>query len=332
MVAEVGDYSRLPKSSPTGRSAVSLTAGESESRSAARSLIRPEMLGSTAEYFNRKMGANVVKPGQVEQMLLTRGNADFDGNYLADITDTDDDDGSNRNYSDQTYEGKTYPVDKLVNLPRFIMEDTKPFEFVNEPQYVPDNLRIPYDRMLFELGPEDDRHLVVVWQLDERGVGFYYLQTDQPNPFTIGMRANAYLKADGSLEIKLARKVFDREISERCVNTIIGFIAEFSIGNTIIGTQPRPKSENVPNARDGHAYRIVRVVMGVKTISKPWQGGTHASPREHERQGHWRRVKGERRWFNAVTVNKGVKGRVDKAYYVSKKEQQPTSETPTQEV
>jgi hypothetical protein len=290
--------------------APNLTPAElSESMQAVRALIRPEVIGSTSEYTNRKL-------------ILMGVNGDFDGNYLSDFTDEED--GSNRNWSDQTYEGTAYPVAKLVNLPRFIMEDTKPFEFALSSQSVPDNLRVPYDKMLFELGPEDDRHLIVIHQIDERAIVLYYLQTDQPNPFTIGMRANTYLQADGSLVIKLAKKVFDRAISERCVNTIIGFIAEFSVGNTIIGTQPRPKPENVPNARDGHAYRIVRVVMGVKTIAQPWQGGTHASPREHERQGHWRRVKGERRWFDAVTVNKGVPGRVDKAYYVSKNNPSPT--------
>ncbi len=44
-------------------------------------------------------------------------------------------------------------------------------------------------------------------------------------------------------------------------------------------------------------------------------GGTHASPIEHERRGHWRTYKsGKRTWVDAITVNKGVGGRIEKDY------------------
>lgn len=45
-------------------------------------------------------------------------------------------------------------------------------------------------------------------------------------------------------------------------------------------------------------------------------GGTHASPREHVRRGHWRRTRsGERRWIGPVVVNEGSKvGKIEKEY------------------
>jgi hypothetical protein len=272
-----------------------------------------------SEYFNRKAYLSDPKHAQMGRGMLNP----FLHEHQADITDEPD--GTNLNRRPLMTPLPGFPIDELVNLPRFIMEDLSPFAFVNEPQYVPENLQMPYPKILFELGPEDDKHLIVVRQAGfAQAIAFEYLHTDRTVPFMIGSMAHAEVNKDGTMDIMIMPYSTDKELAHRCVHAVIGFIAEFSVGNTIIGTQPRPKNPDVPPVKEGRKFRIVRVITGVKTIAKPWQGGTHASPREHERCGHWRRVKGERRWFPAVTVNKGVIGRVDKAYYVSKKAQPAT--------
>lgn len=271
------------------------------------------------EYFNRKMmlnqpkysptGAGVINP------FMFGANADFDGNALS-------------NHIESTFGGDAlipptpipgFPIDELVNLPRFIMADVAPFAFVNEPQYKPTNLRLPYPKILFELGPEGDRHMVVVTQRGQGGFDFSteYLHTDKDTPFEVGAMSYVDLTHDETLYIQQETYQTDPAVAAWTLMAIIGFIAEFSVGNTIIGTQARDPNRVIPEPGTTRKYRIVRVVMGVTKVCKPWQGGTHASPREHERMGHWRRVKGEPRWFPAVTVNKGVIGRVMKEYHVN---------------
>lgn len=262
-------------------------------------------------------------------LTLTAPNADFDGGLWADLTDNPDGSNDNRRPVDVI---PGFPIDELVNLPRFIMNDPAPFAFVNEPQYKPTNLRLPYPKILFELGPEEARHLVVVTQSGEGGFDFRteYLHTDKETPFEIGAMSHVDLGYNGSDILGVNQMVYqtDPAVAMWTLMAIVGFITEFSVGNTIIGTQARDLNRVIPAPGTTRKYRIVRLVMGVTKVCKPWQGGTHASPREHERMGHWRRVKGEPRWFPAVTVNKGVIGRVMKEYHVRKKTSSPAIQGP----
>lgn len=66
---------------------------------------------------------------------------------------------------------------------------------------------------------------------------------------------------------------------------------------------------------------VERYIVYTLDKTKPKQyksvhkGGTHASPVEHERIGHWRTYKsGKKVFVAAVTVNKGKGGRVEKDY------------------
>jgi hypothetical protein len=63
-------------------------------------------------------------------------------------------------------------------------------------------------------------------------------------------------------------------------------------------------------------YHVVRLLSDKKYTSNP-SGGHHASPREHERRGHWRNSKlGKRHWVPCSKVNKGAGGVVSKEYIV----------------
>lgn len=296
-----------------------------ETSAAGKALLNIGSPLSDVEYFNRRM-MNDTGRGRINPFMPS-GNADFDGNELERYDITDNADGSNYNFRPPKPPTKIpgFPMDELVNLPRFIMEDCAPFAFVNEAAYKPKSLHIPYPKMLFELGPPDARHLVVVTQRGTHGFDFSteYLHQDKETPFEVGAMSHVDLSHGDILEINQMVYQTDPAVAEWTLMAIIGFIAEYGIGNTIIGTQARDPNRVIPPPGTTRKYRIVRVVMGVTKICKPWQGGTHASPREHERIGHWRRVKGEPRWFPAVTVNKGVIGRVMKEYHVSKRNKTP---------
>lgn len=70
-------------------------------------------------------------------------------------------------------------------------------------------------------------------------------------------------------------------------------------------------------------YEIHRVTIDPTTVlvtNKEHQGGTHASPRWHERRGYWRTMKksGKRVWVRACEVGKKSNGMVYKDYEVVK--------------
>lgn len=102
------------------------------------------------------------------------------------------------------------------------------------------------------------------------------------------------------------------------------------IGTFLRGLQ-KPTQAHVPVARksfinskraakgkgavlfDWHTVQIAPV-----TKKMPYQGGTHASPRLHDRRGHWRNMKsGKRVWVRNCKVGDASKGVVFKDYEVN---------------
>lgn len=65
------------------------------------------------------------------------------------------------------------------------------------------------------------------------------------------------------------------------------------------------------------SYTTVQL-PGVKSERKPHHGGTHASPRQHERRGHWRTYRsGKRVWVKNCVVGDPSLGHVKHAYVVT---------------
>lgn len=80
-------------------------------------------------------------------------------------------------------------------------------------------------------------------------------------------------------------------------------------------------SGNLHTAGEMKTENDVSVVWMSGVIKRPTEhlGGTHASPREHERAGHWRTLQnGKRIRIKALTVNKGTKGKIEKTYRINK--------------
>ena len=68
------------------------------------------------------------------------------------------------------------------------------------------------------------------------------------------------------------------------------------------------------------SYTTVQL-PGVKSERKAHQGGTHASPRRHERRGHWRTYRsGKRVWVKNCVVGDPSLGHVKHAYVVTQGE------------
>lgn len=65
------------------------------------------------------------------------------------------------------------------------------------------------------------------------------------------------------------------------------------------------------------SWRTV-VVEPSKPPAGPSLGGTHASPRQHDRRGHWRIVRGKQVWVRQCVVGDASRGMVSKDYLVRK--------------
>lgn len=63
--------------------------------------------------------------------------------------------------------------------------------------------------------------------------------------------------------------------------------------------------------------RILTIDAGKSISAGSGQGGSHASPRQHLRRGHIRRLQDKNVWVNACVVGRAETGVIDKQYHVS---------------
>jgi hypothetical protein len=96
-------------------------------------------------------------------------------------------------------------------------------------------------------------------------------------------------------------------------------------GESIVYHKPRSTANNAKRVRKGKApmYEWVTVALERKPTELPAapKGGTHASPRLHQRRGHWVTSKlGKKFWRNQTVVGKPENGMVFHDYTVKKGE------------
>lgn len=274
-----------------------------ETVAAARSVIEKRGSLHEAEYFNRKL-------------RLSGYNADFDGNEL----------------------NGPEPTEPERKVPRFIFEpDTILYQEIEK---VNVRLRLPYKECMFvqEMWtrsaletPNPDTFNVFAIELSD--TKFFFMFDLHGIPFSVQVNQfrsklsteqvqyKAWL-AEGP-DKRLDAKDEKHKLADtafRSVAPIIAFLEGMSQGIYTLereGVQV-PPSQVAPEAKEGVEYKVrsLRPNQPVR-VSVPL-GGTHASPREHERQGHWRRnCHGVKKWITGLTVNKGkTKGKVIKDYKI----------------
>ena len=103
---------------------------------------------------------------------------------------------------------------------------------------------------------------------------------------------------------------------------VCDFLSQLAQPHTTIETlQPAPKFLNKARAKKGKLPldEIKHLVIHTPSVSIKTapQGGTHASPREHQRRGHWRHyASGKRAWIRDCIVGTRAYGRIRKDYEV----------------
>lgn len=111
------------------------------------------------------------------------------------------------------------------------------------------------------------------------------------------------------------------DITREQAAPIVGVLAEFLKASSPTGYRASRKVSSITNKRRAAKgkppliYDWHTVVIVPTPPKGAYQGGTHASPRQHVRRGHWRkRANGARVWVRDCTVGDASKGAVFKDY------------------
>ena len=116
----------------------------------------------------------------------------------------------------------------------------------------------------------------------------------------------------------------DEPVSEQDRNVVAHLLGMFfeSVSQKSIAYMPVPHKANVSRKKRGlHLLYDFKTVFiePVKPRSE-YRGGTHASPRWHERRGHFRRTKNGQVWVKNCEVGDKTKGAVFHDYAFKEKE------------
>lgn len=134
----------------------------------------------------------------------------------------------------------------------------------------------------------------------------------------VDLQPFVYLEHEG--ELKLA-KASDRDAALRAMVIIDGWLSNLD-ATGCNGYQPSiPENainrERIRKGKRPLSYNWRTVVIAPRKPSCPDQGGTHASPRLHDRRGHWRKhPSGKQVWVKACKVGDASQGTVFKDYKV----------------
>ena len=113
------------------------------------------------------------------------------------------------------------------------------------------------------------------------------------------------------------------EMTKARAAPIVGVLAEFLKGANPTGYRATEKANSITNKRRAAKGKAPLIYDWHTVVIEPGRpggeclGGTHASPRQHERRGHWRTcANGKRVWVRHCTVGDASLGTVFKDYKV----------------
>ena len=142
-------------------------------------------------------------------------------------------------------------------------------------------------------------------------------------PGVIGSgKAFAYVVQDGEVRVwHHDRNPFDPKTSKAAgyPPLIAAFLQSLDTGPAT-AYQPALRPNHAKRVRQGKApqYDWTTIVIEPPAPKAPPQGGTHASPRWHERRGHWRTTRsGTRCWVRNCEVGDKARGAVFHDYVVN---------------
>jgi len=130
----------------------------------------------------------------------------------------------------------------------------------------------------------------------------------------------AYLETDDGLKYYNNNKEVTRAQIDPVLRMVCAVLAKLSEGGQAYKATPQKTFINRKRAAKGKpalTFDWHTVEIGPKAEKSEPQGGTHASPRLHDRRGHWRTYpSGKKGWVKACKVGDASKGVVFKDYEV----------------
>lgn len=172
-------------------------------------------------------------------------------------------------------------------------------------------IRLPFSRcgvvFVYDTG-EDDLFLAVE---NKGGVDCYFR----------GVEATFKKRDDGCTLITSSAKLNpeQRDVFSALLKTFINSV-NCGISSVFLSRNESKNRRRVAKGKKPLQYEWKTVLIEPKTAIHTSLGGTHASPRRHERRGHWRNLKsGKRVWVRNCWAGNAALGSVFKDYVVKDK-------------
>jgi hypothetical protein len=180
--------------------------------------------------------------------------------------------------------------------------------------------RLPFDRCaIVGRDGRGDKFLVVAEQVEDSTI-LLASWALKPSTFT-RTPLFAVLMSEGEGGCRIANVDGEDEITKDHAAPIVGILAEFLKSANPAGYRAASNPRSITNkrrAKNGKPPLIYDWHTVTIESAKPKgedHGGTHASPRQHERRGHWRTLaSGIKVWVRHCTVGDASRGAVFKDY------------------
>ena len=132
----------------------------------------------------------------------------------------------------------------------------------------------------------------------------------------------AYIKTDDGMRYYNNNKEVTKAEIDPVLRMVCSVLSKLSAGGQAYKPTPKPTFLNKKRMAKGKpalTFDWHTVEIGPKSEKNDAQGGTHASPRLHDRRGHWRFIKKTQRqvWVKSCKVGDASKGVVFKDYEVT---------------
>jgi len=168
-----------------------------------------------------------------------------------------------------------------------------------------------------------------LWRLNPHAVTFRYNVEYNASEYKIlnnEIHANSLLVdcfATSDITLTEKEKAQSMSMAKKCLFVVFELIEALSCAN--VATEVLEKTDLKKNKKRIKAGKLPLYETRVLVVKTPQNikkcqfggGGTHASPRQHLRRGHIRRLPSGNVWVNSCVVGDPRKGRINKSYQVT---------------
>lgn len=216
-------------------------------------------------------------------------------------------------------------LEQLNQLPTFLILESDEFAADPEESKKLKEFKLPYEKTLFSVLIGENVFGVTASILNRSELFFEFIgmSTDLKDACKAGVGIVTIIHDSAvDLTINITDSWISRMTAEKLMRVVIGFIISLQTDDITYIRKSDGKNDRipVPPAINKDGFNVVRYVVGKKSHPVEWQGGTHASPRQHKRQAHDRTLaSGEVVRIPETVVNRTVRSKVDKVYVPVKK-------------